>query len=197
MPSTNKTGDVCPLNSIRADFKLSFQPGITSSRYCNSSASSVRQRTKRCTAFSASRSRRNAIVPIRLHTLTNVGLVSSCRSLSAASTLGRSHGFAALSRQNDSALEGVHLEGRLWHISPQAPPEPFHRMREVRPHDGPAPGYPLMVGLRYAAISFCDRLRSCHRCGGGRACAVCAILAQLAHARRPRWRTNSPPMGWL
>ena len=39
---------------------------------------------------------------------------------------GRPHGFAALSRHDDSALEWVHLEGRLWRLlAPSPAPEPF------------------------------------------------------------------------
>ena len=40
--------------------------------------------------------------------------------------LGRLHDFAALSRHDDSALQKVHLEGRLWYLlAPSPVPEPF------------------------------------------------------------------------
>jgi hypothetical protein len=67
----------------------------------------------------------------------------------------------------------VHREGRLWHtLAPSPAPEPFP----------PGPVLPAgVVGLPHAAISFCDRLGSHHRGGGGRACAVrAARTAQLA-----------------
>ena len=44
--------------------------------------------------------------------------------------LGRSHGFATLSRHGDSALDRVLLEERLWHISPQ--PRQSRFIRPVR-----------------------------------------------------------------
>ena len=40
---------------------------------------------------------------------------------------GRPHGFAALCRHDDSALERAHLQGRLWRLlAPSPAPEPFH-----------------------------------------------------------------------
>jgi hypothetical protein len=40
---------------------------------------------------------------------------------------GGPHGFAALCRHNDSALERAHLQGRLWRLlAPSPAPEPFH-----------------------------------------------------------------------
>jgi len=54
-----------------------------------------------------------------------------------------SHGFAALSRHDDSALERVHLEGRLWRLlAPSPGPERFlhapMRVLEERPDIGAA-----------------------------------------------------------
>jgi hypothetical protein len=45
--------------------------------------------------------------------------------------LGRSHGFATLSRHGNSALDRVLLEERLWHISPQPRQSRFIRPAQV------------------------------------------------------------------
>ena len=119
-----------------------------------------------------------AIVPARicvtLRPILRVSSEASCigPSLPLVDAV-RSYGFAPLSRHDDPALERVHLEGRLWSISPQAPPEPFHR---VRARCG-------LVGFRYAAISCCDRLGSPHRGGSGRARAcTCYSRPTTRHA---------------
>ena len=51
---------------------------------------------------------------------------------------GRPHGFAALCRHNDSALERAHLQGRLWRLlAPSPAPEPFHPRNHGEGSDHP------------------------------------------------------------
>ena len=103
--------------------------------------------------------------------------------------LGRSHGFATLSRHGDSALDRVPLEERLWHISPQP-----RQSRFIRPAQVPAAHRPR-AGAFLVGLPLCSDLvlrspwKSSLRRRWSRSCFTCYSrpTSHRCQTPAPRW----------